>query len=277
MRNLAWIDILTAAHEIRARHPESESVYGIPTGGCFPAIILAIKYGIRLLNQPIPGCLIVDDIIDSGKTMQPFLDAGYECDSLYRKSGEWLHFPWEHETGAEDAIIRLLQFIGEDPQRDGLRDTPTRVLKAWRELTSGYKENFKEILSRRFDQTFDEMIVLKSIPFTSMCEHHLLPFTGKAAVAYIPSNRVVGISKLARIVDCFAKRLQIQERMARNIADAIEQELLPLGVAVTIRAKHSCMACRGVKKDDTEMITSVMRGAFKENAHTRQEYFEIIG
>ena len=146
----------------------------------------------------------------------------------------------------DDAIVTLLRWIGEDPDRDGLRETPTRVAKAWREMTSGYAEDPAEIRSRTFEESSDEMIVLRGIGFHSTCEHHLLPFYGEAAVGYLP-GKVVGISKLARLVDCFGRRLQIQERMTRQIAEAIEEHLDARGVGVIIRAHHLCMGCRGVR------------------------------
>src|SRR6185369_2002521 len=166
---------------------------------------------------------------------------------------ELLSFPTQ--TAAEEAITTLLGFIGEDPTRDGLIDTPSRVVRAWREMTAGYSEDPAEILSRTFDESSDEMIVLRGITFYSVCEHHLLPFYGTASVGYLP-GRVVGISKLARLVNCFARRLQIQERMTRQIAESVEKHLEARGVAVVIRAHHLCMGCRGVRQEETEMVTS---------------------
>ena len=178
------------------------------------------------------------------------------------------------ETAAEKAVTTLLRFIGEDPQRDGLADTPARVVKAWREMTAGYEEDPAEILSRTFDETSDEMIILRGISFYSTCEHHLLPFYGEAQVGYLP-GRVVGISKLARLVNCFARRLQIQERMTRQIAEAIEQHLDAKGVGVVLRAHHLCMGCRGVKQEQTEMVTSSMLGKLRNDASTRAEFLRL--
>src|SRR5436189_4819220 len=144
----------------------------------------------------------------------------------------------------EEAVVALLRYVGEDPGREGLRDTPARVLKAWREMTSGYDDDPAEILARTFDETSDEMVVLRGISFHSTCEHHMLPFYGQASVGYLP-GKVVGISKLARLVDCFARRLQIQERLTRQIAESIEQHLEARGVGVIVRAHHLCMGCRG--------------------------------
>lgn len=171
----------------------------------------------------------------------------------------------------EDAIVTLLRYIGEDPGRDGLRDTPTRVAKAWREMTSGYDDDPAEILARTFDESSDEMITLRGISFYSTCEHHLLPFYGTATVGYLP-GKVVGISKLARLVECFARRLQIQERMTRQIADAIETHLDARGVGVILRAHHLCMGCRGVRQEETEMVTSAMLGTLRSDATSRSEF-----
>lgn len=179
-------------------------------------------------------------------------------------------------TDPERAITTLLTLIGEDPQREGLIDTPKRVLKAWREMTSGYREDPGEILSRTFDEPSQEMVVLRGISFHSVCEHHLLPFHGTASVGYLP-GKVVGISKLARLVDCFARRLQIQERLTRQIAEAIEGHLEARGVGVMIRARHLCMGCRGVKLPDTELLTSAMLGMLGEDTSARAEFLRLSG
>jgi len=179
-----------------------------------------------------------------------------------------------NEARAQQAVDTLLRFIGEDPDRDGLRDTPGRVVKAWREMTAGYDEDPAEILSRTFEETSDELIVLRGISFYSTCEHHLLPFYGQAAVGYLP-GKVVGISKLARLVSCFAQRLQIQERMTRQIAEAIETHLDARGVGVVLRAHHLCMGCRGVRQQDTDMVTSAMHGTLRSDATSRSEFLRL--
>jgi GTP cyclohydrolase IA len=177
----------------------------------------------------------------------------------------------------EDAVKTVLIMIGEDPTREGLLDTPKRVAKSWKELYAGYKQDPAEILSTVFkDGSCDEMVILKDIEFTSMCEHHMLPFIGKAHVAYLPDGQVVGLSKLARLVDCFGKRLQIQEKMTQEIANAVDEHLKPKGVAVVIEAHHQCMSCRGVGKKNTTMITSSMLGAFREKLETRAEFLSLI-
>lgn len=175
---------------------------------------------------------------------------------------------------AEEAVKTLLLEIGEDPTRDGLLDTPKRVVKAWKEMTQGYKLDPRAILATTFDVSYDQMVVLKDISFVSLCEHHILPFTGTATVAYIPRDRVVGLSKLARLVECFAQRLQVQERMTTQIAEAIQEVLNPHGVGVVIKASHSCMCARGIKKQG-EMVTSTMFGALRDEPETRSEFMNL--
>ena len=181
---------------------------------------------------------------------------------------------FRNATEAEEAVATLLRFIGEDPSREGLADTPARVVKAWREMTAGYRDDPAEILSRTFEESSDELIILSGISFYSTCEHHLLPFYGTACVGYLP-GKVVGISKLARLVNCFAQRLQIQERMTRQIADAIETHLEARGVGVVIRAHHLCMGCRGVRQQDADMITSAMHGKLRTDATSRSEFLRL--
>lgn len=178
---------------------------------------------------------------------------------------------------ATEAVRVLLRFMEVDPSSKGLIDTPKRVLRALREMTAGYLDDPKEILNRSFEEDYDEVVILKNIPFTSLCEHHLLTFSGSANVGYIPQDGgpVVGLSKLARLVDCFARRLQVQERMTKQIATALDEILTPKGVAVTVKATHSCMSCRGVKKPGSEMVTSVMLGAFRTDASARLEFLEL--
>ena len=177
------------------------------------------------------------------------------------------------------ALESLFEEFDQDLDRDGLRDTPKRVVKAFREMLSGYDQSPGEILERQFVCEYDEIIVLKDIAFTSLCEHHLLPFIGEVSIAYLPglNNKVVGLSKLARLVDCFSKRLQIQERMTVDIAEAMERHLQPLGTAVVVRAHHSCMSCRGVRKPGSVMITSKMNGVFRNEDSARAEVLKLIG
>jgi GTP cyclohydrolase I len=174
----------------------------------------------------------------------------------------------------EDAVRTLLAWAGDDPRRQGLKDTPSRVARAYKEWFKGYDENPEAMLKRTFNETagYDEIITLRDIPFQSFCEHHLAPITGFAHIGYLPRGRVVGISKLARVVDAFARRLQIQERLTAQIADVIQKVLQPEGVAVVIKATHGCMTTRGVQKHGSGMVTSRMLGCFRDNPATRHEF-----
>ena len=180
---------------------------------------------------------------------------------------------------AENAVKTLIRWAGDDPSREGLKDTPSRVVRSYEEFFSGYNADPKQILQRTFEevQGYDEMVVLRDIRFESHCEHHMVPIIGRAHVAYLPNTRVVGISKLARLVEAYSKRLQIQEKMTAQIAGAIDDILLPLGTAVVIEAAHQCMTTRGVKKSGVTMVTSRMLGVFRENGETRREFLSIIG
>jgi GTP cyclohydrolase I len=179
----------------------------------------------------------------------------------------------------DGSLVRtLLSWVGEDPNRDGLRETPARVVQAFEEYFSGYQDEPEKILQKTFEETegYDEMVVLRGIPFYSHCEHHLAPITGHAWVAYVPNQGVVGISKLARVVDAYARRLQIQERLTSQIATAIQNTLKPQGVAVMLKATHHCMTTRGIKKSGTSLVTSRMLGCFRDNPMTRQEFLAMV-
>jgi len=174
---------------------------------------------------------------------------------------------------AEESVRNLLTFIGEDPMREGLVKTPQRVAKAYQELTEGYRQDPKKILSTTFNEACDEMVVVRDIQFWSLCEHHLLPFHGQAIVGYLPKERIVGLSKIGRIVHCFSRRLQVQEKLTQQIASSIMENLQPHGVGVIIKAVHQCMAMRGIRTP-AEMVTSCMLGVFLEPA-TRQEFLSF--
>ena len=177
----------------------------------------------------------------------------------------------------EKSVLTLLQEIGEDPDREGLKRTPTRVAKAYEYLTSGYHKDIKKVMTEAiFEEKYDEMVIVKDIDFFSMCEHHLLPFYGKVHVAYIPNGKIVGLSKIPRIVDVFARRLQVQERMTQEIANTIDEYLNPTGVGVVAEAYHMCMMMRGVEKQNSYTLTSAMHGDFKEDARTRTEFLDLI-
>src|SRR5215213_3038388 len=177
----------------------------------------------------------------------------------------------------QEEIRRLLAELGEDPGREGLRDTPKRVEKAYRFLTSGYDANIDQVLNNAlFTVDYSEMVIVKDIDFYSLCEHHLLPFFGKCHVAYLPSNKVIGLSKIPRLVDVFSRRLQVQERLTSQIAETIREKISPLGVAVVVEATHLCMSMRGVEKQNSFAVTSAMLGSFRSNARTRMEFLELI-
>ena len=179
---------------------------------------------------------------------------------------------------AEDAVRTLIRWAGDDPAREGLLGTPDRVVRSYEEFFAGYAIEPEEILARTFEETdgYDEMVILRDIRLESYCEHHMVPIIGKAHVGYLPRNRVVGISKLARVVDVYARRLQIQEKMTAQIANTINDVLEPQGVGVVIEAAHQCMTTRGVHKPGTDMVTSRMLGAFRDNALTRQEFLSMV-
>jgi len=177
----------------------------------------------------------------------------------------------------ERLIREVLKEIGENPDREGLERTPERVAKAYRYLTSGYRQDASEVLNGAlFTEEYDEMVVVKDIDFYSVCEHHVLPFFGKCHIAYMPSRKIVGLSKIARLVEMYSRRLQVQERLTTQIAQTINEVLQPRGVAVVMEALHMCMLMRGVEKQNSKAVTSAMLGAFRENAETRAEFMELI-
>ena len=180
---------------------------------------------------------------------------------------------------AEEAVRTLLRWAGDDPAREGLRDTPRRVAKAYRQWFAGYAQDPAEFLQRTFEEVagYDEIIVLRQIPFESHCEHHLAAIVGHVHIGYLPRHRVVGISKLARVVDAFAKRLQVQEKLTAQIAQCIQDTLQPLGVGVVVDASHACMTTRGVHKHGVSMVTSTLLGSFRKDARTRDEFMRLIG
>ncbi|EFG82883.1 GTP cyclohydrolase I FolE [Novacetimonas hansenii] len=179
---------------------------------------------------------------------------------------------------AEDAVRTLLRWAGEDPRREGLHDTPSRVVRSYEEFFCGYAEDPVDLLTRTFSEVedYDEMVLLRDIRFESHCEHHMVPIIGVAHVAYLPRKRVVGISKLARVVDAYAKRFQIQERLTAQIANTINDVLQPRGVGVVIEASHQCMTTRGVHRPGVSMVTSRMLGTFRSNSDTRREFLSIL-
>ncbi len=184
----------------------------------------------------------------------------------------------DNAESAEGAVRRLLRHVGEDPEREGLLRTPTRVVKAYEFLTRGYSQDPKEIINGALfvEEDYQEMIVCRDVDFFSLCEHHLLPFMGRAHVAYLPRHHILGLSKLARLVEVYARRLQVQERMTTQIASTLMEQLNPLGVAVVLEAEHLCMRMRGVEKQNSWVTTSAMLGVFRTNVETRQEFMTLI-
>lgn len=262
-------------------------IYGVPRGG-IPAAYLVSRYleECSIVASPDQANVFIDDIVDSGATRLRFATR-YPETSFYALADfasipngrPWVVFPWERaldgkDSSAEDVVIRLLQHIGEDPKREGLKETPQRVLKAWTEWTSGYAKDVQSVMKTFLDgsEGYDEMIWQKDLPFYSHCEHHLAPFFGTATIAYIPNKEVIGASKLDRVLDIFARRLQVQERLTTQVADALQNALKPRGVGVVIRARHLCMESRGISKQGQQMITCALRGAMKEDPKAREEF-----
>lgn len=258
-------------------------IYPIPRGGIPVAYMMRGNF--QIVTTPEEADIFIDDIKATGATAKHYLEKyGKPTYAMIQNAAKnaWYTFPWEvtadgGDKNEEDIITRLLQYIGEDPQRGGLLETPKRVLKAWREWTDGYAKDAAAVLKTFEDgaANYDEMVVVHNIPVRSHCEHHMAPITGFAHVGYIPSNRIVGLSKLARVVDIYARRLQVQERMTVQIADVIEEVLKPKGVGVVIKACHGCMNSRGVNIHGGMTTTSAMRGALLKKREARAEFLSL--
>jgi len=239
-----------------------------------------------LLETPEPGCLVVDDICDSGETLARYPDhltavlhvrpASRSVPTyLVEETGDWVVYPYEkQEEPGSEIITRMLEFLGEDPKREGLRETPARVARAWKELFGGYA--MTPALTTFEDGLTDEVVISRDIQFVSHCEHHMLPFFGRAHVGYLPSTKIIGVSKLSRVVEKYARRLQVQERLTQQVALELEQALEPRGVAVVVEATHFCMVMRGVRQPESTMVTSAMRGVFRDHPETRAEFLALI-
>lgn len=265
-------------------------VFAVPRGGVAAAYAVAKHLPLELVDNPADAEVFIDDLIDSGATMdryalhypgKPFLALiDKRTDPAYGK--KWVVFPWEvteagHDESATDIVTRLLEYVGEDPKRGGLLETPNRVVKAWGQWCSGYGKDAKDILKVFEDgaERYDQMVIVKDIPIYSKCEHHLADIFGTATIAYIPNGKIVGLSKLSRLADMFARRLQVQERLTDQIADAMQQHLSPIGVGVMIRARHMCMESRGICQQGHHTITTALRGAIKDEGQARSEFLRL--
>ncbi|KKP77705.1 MAG: GTP cyclohydrolase 1 [candidate division WS6 bacterium GW2011_GWF1_35_23] len=277
------IAIQKMARQIEICHGNCINIYPVPRGG-IPIAYHLLRYlpNSSIVDSRDEADIIIDDLVDSGKTRQKFDSLPFYTAFDKQKNPElgWLVFPWEGsgESSIEDACVRLLEYCGENPEREGLKETPARMARAWQFWTSGYNQNPKDIFKTFEDggENYDEMIVISPIPFYSHCEHHMAAIFGDVYIAYIPNGRIAGLSKFARLVDVFARRLQVQERLTTQIADTIEQELNPRGIGVFIKARHFCMESRGVQKSGVYTKTSALRGIFLTKAEVRAEFFGMI-
>ncbi len=282
--------VLQLAEELNNQINNSlRKMYPVPRGGIPAAYaLMAVNPGwYKIVNSPEEADFIIDDIIDSGATWSEFLMTNPTLpffaliekeDSEYKDT--WVVFPWEGDAvgGIENNITRLLQYIGEDPIRGGLLETPKRVAKAWKEWCAGYTQNAAEILKVFEDgaETYDQMVTVKDIPFYSHCEHHLAPFFGTCTISYIPNGRIVGLSKLSRIVSMFSKRLQVQERLTSQIAESLFEHLQPLGVGVTISARHLCMESRGICQQGHHTVTTALKGILLTDPLAKSEFINGV-
>jgi GTP cyclohydrolase I len=294
MIELGWDDVKKAAERMgqdivaagfRGRIP----AYPIPRGGIYAAQAVRNGLQIELVEDPTYANIYIDDILDSGKTRDRVFEQHGEkpffvlVDKLTgRDENEWYSFPWERMnnegSGIHDSVVRFFQFIGEDPTREGLVETPQRVERSYKELFSGYETDPKEVIKVFEDDSCDEMVIVRNVEFFSTCEHHLLPFFGKAHIAYVPDGRVIGASKLARVLEVFARRLQIQERLCQQVTSALDGLLEPKGSACILVARHLCMSSRGIAKQGSEMITSSLTGVFRESGNdARRELLSMVG
>lgn len=286
------IDVFTQslADSISQISTKPLKVYPIPRGGVAIAYLLKNYCNITIVDDPKDCDIFIDDLIDSGATYErycsqypgkPFLPLIDKRELTFKN--QWLVFPWElgennQDNSAEDIVIRLLEFVGEDPKRGGLLETPQRVIKAWKDWCSGYNKNPEDVLKVFEDgaESYNQMIVVLNLPFYSHCEHHLAPFFGTVSIAYLPKGKIVGLSKFHRLVDIFSRRLQVQERLTDQIAAAIQNSLDPYGVGVFMKARHLCMESRGICKQGHETITTALTGLFSEQPSVKAEFLNYV-
>lgn len=259
-------------------------IHPVPRGGVPVAYALRKIPGLVIVDNPEFADIIVDDLVDSGATRLKFAVEypNAQFMALIDKTtqpeffGKWIVFPWEknESSGIEDNVRRLLQFSGDDASREGLDETPARVAKAYKHWFSGYNVDIPKLLKVFEDggETYNQMVIVKDIPIYSKCEHHMADIFGTATIAYIPNGKIVGLSKLSRLADAFARRLQVQERLTEQIADALDLHLGPKGVGVIIRARHMCMESRGVCQQGHHTITTALRGEIYSDPQARSEF-----
>lgn len=260
---------------------DGKKIYGVPRGGYFVALLIENIGKGTVVDTPEEADIIVDDLIDSGRTKDKYsikYGKPFYAPFIKKEHRQWFVFPWEtgKQDDAEDNVTRMIELIGEDSTREGLLETPARVVKSWNTLYGGYQQSPEDVMKVFVDGACEDMVILKDIAYYSTCEHHLLPFFGKISIGYIPNGKVIGVSKLARLVEIYARRLQIQERMCSQIAHAIVKYLEPKGVMVLCEGQHFCMTARGVEKQDAKMITSSVHGTFIEDK-ARNEFLHLIG
>ena len=260
--------------------------YPVPRGGVPVAYVINSFMHINIVNDPVDADFILDDLVDSGATrdalVKQYPDTPFFALIDKQKMPEynkWIIFPWEGnaESSIEDNIARILQYIGEDVGREGLQETPKRVAKAWEFWAKGYEQKPEDVLKVFEDggEGYNEMVIVKNIPFYSHCEHHLAPFFGVATIGYIPNGKIVGLSKLSRLLDIYGRRLQVQERLTCQVADAIEAHLNPIGVGVVIKARHMCCESRGISQQGHHTVTSALRGILRTDNTARAEFLNL--
>jgi len=270
-----WKLIYSRLQKILNKYDFNTKYYGVPKNG---SIIAGMTK--NAVDNIEDADVIIDDLIDSGATFKRYKKYNKPFEALFDKRKEyqnqWIVFPWEIKNGeietAEDNVTRILQSIGEDVNREGLKETPKRYIKFLKEFINPPEFNFTTFEN----ENYDEMIIQKNIPFYSFCEHHIAPFFGVGTIAYIPNKKIVGLSKLARTLEYFSRRLQNQERITTQVAEFIQNELDPKGVAVSLSAQHLCMEMRGVKKHNTTTTTNKLLGVFKEIPEVRNEFLGMI-